>query len=271
MKFENWLPFGFVLLLGPSTAWALDPGSSDARAIAKAVEDRNTGDRGTSQATLTLTDKNGRQRVRKVRQTTMNFAEGKKTLIFFESPADVRNTGFLSVDYDDGKKDDDQWLYLPSLHKATRISSADRSGSFMGTDISYADMTKKDLADYEYALIETSAKVDGDDCWVIESRPRTEQEKKETGYLKTQVWVSKQKLMPLQVKSWVLEGKKIKFIKFSDVRQVQGIWVGHSMTVRTVRGTEVESTTTLALANVKFEQAGVTAEQFSERRLEQGL
>lgn len=113
--------------------------------------------------------------------------------------------------------------------------------------------------------------VDGEACWVIESRPRTEKEKKETGYLKTQVWISKQKMMPLQVKSWVLEGKKLKFIKFADVRKIQGIWVGHTMTVRTMRGSEVESTTTFALQDVKFEQAGVTAEQFSERRLEQGL
>ena len=30
----------------------------------------------------------------------------------FSAPADVKNTGLLSVDYDDGAKDDDQWLYL---------------------------------------------------------------------------------------------------------------------------------------------------------------
>ena len=61
--------------------------------------------------------------------------------MIFESPSDVQNTGLLSVDYD-GAKDDDQWLYLPSLHKATRISSGDKSGSFMGTDFTYSDMTQ---------------------------------------------------------------------------------------------------------------------------------
>ena len=40
-------------------------------------------------------------------------------------PGDVANTGLLSIDYDDGAKDDDQWLYLPSLKKTTRISSGD--------------------------------------------------------------------------------------------------------------------------------------------------
>ena len=76
----------------------------------------------------------------------MEFDKGTRQLMMFESPADVRNTGMLSIDYKDGNKDDDQWLYLPSLNKSTRISSGDKSGSFMGTDLSYADMTRADQA-----------------------------------------------------------------------------------------------------------------------------
>lgn len=255
----------------PPTALALDPNTTDARAIAKAVEERPTGDRGTAHVTLTLEDSSGRERVRKLRQQSKDFDGGTKTIMFFESPADVRNTGLLSIDYDDGKKEDDQWLYLPSLHKSTRISTSDKSGSFMGTDITYSDMTKKDPDEYDYELIEQSVKVGDEDCWVIEARPRTEKEKKETGYVKTQTWISKSKLMPVQVKAWVSEGKKLKYIKFSNIEKVDGIWIAKRMAVRTVRGKTVESQTLFEMTNVRFNQDSVTDDQFTERRLEKGL
>lgn len=260
-----------ISLLVTGQALALDPSTTDAKVIAQAVEDRDAGDRGTANATLKLIDQNGKERARRMRQMSMKFAGGRKTRMFFESPADVRNTGFLSVDYDAGDKDDDQWLYLPSLHRSTRIAGADKSGSFMGSDLTYADMTKRDTSDYDYTIIEQSVKVDGEDCWLIESKPRSEAEKKETGYLKTQAWISKSKLVRMQVKAWVIEGKKIKYMKFGDLRQVDGIWVAHSLSVRTVRGTQVESSTVLELSDVKFNQAAVDANQFAEKRLEQGL
>ncbi len=271
------LPHSSLLLLAsislalPATASALDPNTEDPRAIAQAVEDRDDGDRGKAKLTLTLKDSSGRSRTRKLSQRSMKFGGGTKTLMFFEAPADVRNTGLLSVDYDDGKKEDDQWLYLPSLHKSTRISTSDKSGSFMGTDITYADMTKKDPDNYDYKLLEKSVKVGGEECWLIESRPRTDKEKKETGYVKTHMWISKSKLMPVQVKAWVKEGKKLKYIKFSSFEQVDGIWVSRRMAVRTVRGKKVESETLFETNQVRFNQADVTETDFSERRLEKGI
>jgi hypothetical protein len=275
MSIRRWLLLGCLSFsalgsFGPA-AHALDPNTVDARAIAQAVLDRNDGDRSSMQATLTVVDQGGRERTRKLKQFGMKFAGGRKSLIFFESPADVRNTGFLSFDYDDGERDDDQWLYLPSLRKSMRIASADRSGSFMGTDITYSDMTKKDTKQYDYELLENSVKVDGEDCWVIEARPRNAEEREETGYLKTQSWISKSKLMLVQFKAWVIEGKKIKYMKFGDFRRIDGVWIAQMITVRVARAEKVESTTTMKLENVRFFQDAVQESQFSERRLEQGL
>jgi outer membrane lipoprotein-sorting protein len=260
-----------LLWASAAPALALDPGTTDARKVAQAVEGRADGDKGTSRVTLTLKDNSGRERVRKLVQQSLDFAGGEKTLMFFEAPADVRNTGLLSIDYEDGKKEDDQWLYLPSLHKSTRISTSDKSGSFMGTDLTYSDMTRKDPDAYDYSMVEQSTRVGDDECWLIEARPRTDKEKKETGYLKTHTWVSKSKLLPVQVKAWVKEGKKLKYIKFTELAQVDGIWVAKRLVVRTVRGKTVESETVMELADVRFNQPSVTDAQFSERRLEQGL
>ena len=254
-----------------SQAAAIEPSETDPRKIAQAVEDRPDGDKGVSHVSLTLVDASGRKRVRKTIQRSLDFADGTKALIFFESPADVRNTGLLSVDYDAGDKDDDQWLYLPSLHKSTRISSADKSGSFMGTDLTFADMTSRDTKAYDYKMLEQSVKVDGEDCWLIEARPKTDKVRKETGYLKSQMWISKSKLMPLQIKAWVIEGKKIKLMKFSNIAQVDGIWVFKKLAVQTRRNNKVESSTLMEISDVKFNQPSVTDDLFSERRLEKGI
>ena len=128
---------------------------SDPTEIMRAVQDRETGDRSSSTITLEIRDKNNSTRVRTVKSIAMDFEGGTQQIMYFMSPQDIRGTGLLSRDYD-GDRSDDQWLHLPSLHKTTRISSGERSGSFMGTDLSYADMTQPDLKDYKYCLLYTS-------------------------------------------------------------------------------------------------------------------
>jgi hypothetical protein len=191
--------------------------------------------------------------------------------MLFESPAEDRGTGLLSIDYDDGAKDDDQWLFLPSLAKSTRISGSGKSGSFLGSDLSYADMTQKDPKNYEYKLIEQDAKVGGESCWLIEATPKTAKEKEETGYVKSHVWVSKDKLMPLQVKAWVAAGKKLKLLKFADIEKVDGTWTAKKLMVRTMSGDKAESTTILTWAGLRYNDPDVKADDFTERRLEKGL
>lgn len=264
-----------ILSLSTLNAWAIDPNATDPKAIMKAAEERAEGDKSKSRLVMQIIDKDGRKRERVVQSRSMDFAEGRKQVMLFESPEDVRGTGMLSVDYDSGSKDDDQWLYLPSLKKSTRISSGEKSGSFMGTDLSFSDMTKADPEHYDYKMIKQSVqvKLDGQDeeCWLIESSPKTAKAKEETGYLKSQVWVSKEKLMPVQVKSWIREGKKLKYIQFKDIKKVDGLWVAHSIVARTKKGKQVESTTVLQFSALSFNNDDVTPELFQQSRLEQGL
>ena len=175
--------FALALLTSASLATpalAIAPDSTDPKAIMQAVEDRPTGDKSKGRLVMTIIDKSGRKRQRVVASRTLEFTEGSRQIMVFESPADVKGTGLLSIHYDDGDKDDDQWLYLPSLHKSTRISSGNKSGSFMGSDLSYADMTRADPVHYDYAVIGQDVDVDGEKCWQIETRPKTDKAKKET-------------------------------------------------------------------------------------------
>lgn len=247
------------------------PDETDAKKIMKAVQDRPTGDQVKSKMVLTITDSAERERKRAVQMRGMNFAEGTRQLMVFSDPADVKGTALLSIDYDDGNKEDDQWLYLPSLGKSTRISSGNKSGSFMGTAFSYADMTEQDPAHWEYSILQQSVNVDGDDCWLIEARPITEKAKKETDYLKTQTIISKSKLMPLRVKAWVRAGKKLKLIAFGDIKKIGEIWVAHTLKAKVMRGSKLDLGTVIELSEVTHGNADVTEALFSERQLEKGL
>ena len=124
---------------------------------------------------MVLIDKSGHERARKIRSFNKDKGEDKMRIMFFLEPADVKDTGFLTYDYDDAKKDDDQWLYLPALRKTKRIASSDKSGSFMGSDFNYSDMTRKDLDAYDFKILKEE-EVRGARSWVIEATPKTREE-----------------------------------------------------------------------------------------------
>ena len=259
------------LCLVPLSSSAVTPDETDAAKIMSAVDGRDDGDKQIARMVMIVRDDAGRERKRVVQSRRMDFPGQTKSITLFESPADVRNTGLLSFDYDDGKKSDDQWLYMPALKKPTRIASSDKSGSFMGTDMSYADMTKQDPKNFDYTISQPSATVDGDDCWVIEAKPNNPATAEETGYVKSLIWVSKTKLMPLKIKNWIREGQKIKYIKFADVQQINGIWVAKKILAQTKRGKTVESKTVIAFKSIKFNQASVTESDFTHQKLKSGL
>jgi hypothetical protein len=249
---------------------ALDADSSDARAIMAAVSARPSGDRALSRVKMTIKDGSGaRERTLSLRSKI--FADAIKTLIVIEAPADVRNTAFLSVDYRAAGRADEQWLYLPNLQRVTRVPSSGRAGPFMGSDFTYADLAKPDFDDYDLKMVDTAAKVDGEACWLIEATPRSAAAKETTGYDKTHVWVSKAKLLPLQIKAWVSKGHRLKYLKAADVRSVGGIWTPYRLQARTMRDAQVESETLIQLLNVQYDAVEVQDGDFTQRRLEQGL
>jgi len=264
--------FLFVaLVFSVTTVRALDPDTKDPRAIAKASAGLEDGDKRTARSVWTITDSAGKKRKRTLQSWSIDFAGGTKTLMIYETPADFRNTGFLSIDYIDVDKEDDQWLYLPDLHRSLRIASANRSDSFLGTDLTYYDLSRRNVDANDYKLVAFSTKIDNVDCWAIEATPKTKKEKKESGYAKAQLWISKKTLLPLQIKSTSATGGKVKYITFSEIKKVDGIWTPYKIVVRTLKGDQIESMTTIQFTSIKLNQDAVKEEDFTRHRLEKGL
>ena len=247
-----------------------DAGKDDpkAREIMRKVNDRDDGDNGTSDMEMILIDRKKNKRVRKIRQFSKDRGKDTLSLSFFLSPADVKNTGFLTYDYDEPGKDDDQWLYLPALRKTKRIASDDKSGSFMGSDFNYFDLTEPDLEDYDYTLMKEPT-VDGKKTWQIQSVPRSKEIADESGYKKSIVWVRQDNYMIVRSIRWVNKSNKLKYFQFKKMKIIDGIWVATELHAVTKEGKRTTHATILNIRNVKFNQP-LKESQFTVRQLEKG-
>jgi len=252
-------------VLVASTASAEPPSG---RQIMEWVDQRDDGDNQTSDIEMILIDKQDNERQRILRSFRKDQGEDEYSILFFLSPADVKDTGFLTYDYDDPDRDDDQWLYLPALKKTKRIAAGDKSGSFMGSDFSYADMSDRPLDRYQYTLMKETD-VEGVKVWQVESVPN-EKESEETGYTKSIVFVRQDNYVPIRAVSWVKKGGRLKYMEVTKLEQIDGIWVPTEITMATKKGQATLHRTVIRFSNVKFNQ-DLAGDLFSVRRLEKGL
>lgn len=240
-----------------------------AREIMQAVDDRDDGDNRVADMRMVLIDKNGDTRTREIRSFDKEKGEDKQRIMFFLSPADVKDTAFLTYDYDAYEADDDQWLYLPALRKSKRIASSDKSGSFMGSDFSYADMTRKNLDAYDFTILKEE-ELRGNKVWLIESVPKTKKEIEETGYSKSVAFVRQDNFVVVRAVHWVKEGGRLKYLDVTGLEQIDGVWTILEMTMTTKKGNATLHKTELSFSNVRYNQ-GLDEQMFTVRRIEQGL
>ena len=258
-----------LLVLSPAPALADDPA---ARRIMEQVDARESGDNRVAQMEMVLTDRNGGRRIRKIQTFIKDKGPDTLSLMFFLSPADVNKTAFLNIDYDDREHDDDQWLYLPALKKTKRIASADKSGSFMGSDLNYSDMTDRELTYYDYSFYEKGREqiFDGVKTWAIWAIPRSDKIIKETGYEKELLFVRQDNDVVIRSISWVENSPALKYMMVRQLDKIDGIWVSTHLQITRKKGKQIIHKTDLTLDGVKFNQA-LDEGLFSVRQMEKGL
>jgi len=265
MKRMNSVLVMLIFLLAAQSAMA----AMSAREIMQAVDDRDDGDNRMADMQMVLIDKNGDKRIRTIRSYDKDKGEDKQRIMFFLSPADVKDTAFLTYDYDAFEKDDDQWLYLPALRKTKRIASSDKSGSFMGSDFNYSDMTRKNLNAYDFKILKED-KVRDAKVWLIEALPKTRKEIEETGYTKSVLFVRQDNFVVVRAVHWVNEGNKLKYLDVDKLDQIDGVWTVLSMSMTTKKGKATLHKTDITFDNVKYNQP-LDDQMFTIRRLEKGL
>lgn len=239
------------------------------REIMEKVNSRDVGDRSSGEMEMILIDKKGKKRIRRLKTFGGKNGEDTMSLMFFLSPADVKNTGFLTYDYNKSGKDDDQWLYLPALRKTKRIASRDKSGSFMGSDLNYSDMTTPDIDLYDYTLMKET-KVRGNEVWQIKAVPKNKDEVEKSGYSKSVLFIRQDNYVMIRAVRWVHKKRRNKYIDVRKLENIDGIWVSTEKHVTTKTGKKTLHKTILKENNIRFNQEEVNKDLFTIRRLEKG-
>ncbi|MGR9044119.1 MAG: outer membrane lipoprotein-sorting protein [Gammaproteobacteria bacterium] len=201
----------FVMLASPSMAMSPEQMGRD---IFVTIDKRETGF-GDTQADvkMILKNRNGDESIRLLKIKTLEvIGDGDKSLTIFDSPRDVKGTAFLSFTH--ALTPDDQWLYLPALKRVKRISSANKSGPFLGSEYAFEDLTSNEIEKYNYNHLRDE-KLDEVDTFVVELIPRYEY----SGYTRQVAWVEKERYLVLKIEYYDRKNALLKTQTFKNYQQ----------------------------------------------------
>jgi outer membrane lipoprotein-sorting protein len=185
-------------------------------------------------------------------------------MVRFLSPPDVKGTVTLLVEHSD--KEDDIWVFLPALKKVRRLVASNKKDSFVGTDFSYGDVIGYKVSEWEQRLLPEEA-VDGKPCYVIESTPKDETVKTNSGYSKRKSWIRKDNFVTVQGELWDPSGRPVKTFAASDLKEVDpshGKWQPMRLEMA---NTQTGHKTVIRFENFKAGQ-GIKDEFFTTRYME---
>lgn len=163
----------------------------------------------TTQKTISemiLIDKDGKEETREMIMFSQEGEDEKtSTLMRFLSPKSVKGVTLLNID--DGEK---IYLYMPAYNKARRIASSSKGDEFMGTGLSYEDMSMNfEDKEYEKKLLEETESV-----YIIEVIPSEE----DTSYKKIILMVDKEKFYTKKVEFYDINENLIKTFEIAKIK-----------------------------------------------------
>lgn len=182
---------------------------------------------------------------------------GGSQLIKFLEPADVRGSGFLSVEKASGETE--TMIYLPALGRVRRVAGGQKQDAFFGSDFSYEEIASLsgDFGDdFETALLETLP----GPVYVIEgvAKPGSD-----GSYDRIVFQVPEATLLPQRVEFY-RAGQLVKVLTISGTSAVGGYDLPSVIRMETVAA---GSYTTIDQSDFKVDEA-IPADVFTERFLQ---
>ncbi|WP_224244927.1 outer membrane lipoprotein-sorting protein [Hyalangium gracile] len=210
-----------VLLLGLGYALAPSPAAAEdltaQQIIDRLTNNNSTGfKQGKAEMRLVLQgEAPDDKRERRYTLTTVDVEGKTKNLIRFVAPAEVQGSAFLTIEHGQDKEDE-LFVYLPALKRTRRISGAQKSGAFMGSDVSYADITYEDVENATHQK-QADAKLEGVDCYQLVATPKDTER-----YSKIELWVRKDNFLAQQMKMYDKSGNLHKVFRLIEVKNIDG-------------------------------------------------
>lgn len=234
--------------------------------IARKVEQRWTGRDMRAEGTMILRDPKGQERKREgLTLQKRYYGKGgwdQKVLTVFVFPPDLKDTGILSWDYTDPKKDSDQWLWVPSLKKIRRVSGASKEDSFMGSEYLYEDLTVRQPERDNHRILRKEM-MQGKTAYVLETTPK----EKDYVYSKKVRWIWDRIWVEPKIEYCDRKGELLKTLTQTHWKVIDQI---RTPMVSEMMNHQSRYTTRLEQKAVKY-NVGVTEEMVSQQYLQRGI
>ena len=167
--------------------------------------------------TMILRNRDGNESRREMRSEVLETSnDGDKSLTIFDTPRNVKGTAMLTITHKTG--DDDQWLYLPALKRVKRISSTNKSGSFMGSEFSYEDLGSREVEKYDYHYLRDEECGAGT-CFVLELTPK---DTKNSGYSHIFSWLDHEHYRAIKEEYYDRKSRLLKTLFLEEYKQYLG-------------------------------------------------
>lgn len=240
----------FVVFLYASQVLAEDLKGPSAEEIVRKSSEVDKLPNWKSKNTMRLISKGSSERIRESVNYNKLDKNGHDTmrLIRFVAPADIKGTNILIHEHRDSS--DDIWTYLPSIKKVRRLVAGNKKDSFIGTDFSYTDIVTPKVQDYSHTLLRKEP-LNGIQCFVIESVPRTEEIKKNTGYSKTITWIRTDNFVRIKSELYDPSGALYKIMLVRSIKEVdrqRGKWLVEKVEMQ---NTETGHSTVITFSDIK--------------------
>lgn len=152
----------------------------------------------------------------------------------FKSSTNKSNEGIKFLQKENKGKDDDKWIYMPSLKTTRRVNSSEGSKSFTGTDATYDDMSTRELDDDTHELLGEEEK-NGYSCWKIQSTP-TDATFAKAQYKYRIQWIDKNTYTPVYAEMYdKKDGTLVKVLTVDKLENIQGYTITTSTTLKNVK------------------------------------
>ena len=189
-------------------------------ALAMDVYERPDGDDAATRGSMILEEEGRSPREREMVTLRLDMGDDEtRTLIRFNSPADIRDTALLMHDH--ARDTTDQWLYLPGLERTRRIASDRRGGRFVSSDFFYEDLQDRHPSQDTHEVTGTET-IDGTETTRLESIPREDGE--ESVYSRRIRWIHEETLIPIRVDFYQGGEEPTKRLEVRRVERHQGYW-----------------------------------------------
>ncbi|MEN8174360.1 MAG: outer membrane lipoprotein-sorting protein [Pseudomonadota bacterium] len=177
-----------------------------------------SGNDGRAQVTMTISDRQGRERRRRMTILRKNAAPEtkgndarQKYYVYLHYPADVRDTVLMV--WKQGERDDDRWLYMPALDLVRRIAAGDKRTSFLGSDFFYEDISGRNTDEDHHRLESVS-----DNYYVLHSTPKTPGSAEFASF---RMWIHKTSYLPVKAEFYDAGQTPLRTYEALEVETIQ--------------------------------------------------